>query len=206
MAVSNNPGKPERRQAIIAAAQEAFDAHGYAATTVDEVAAKAGISKGNIYNYFRSKEDLFEQVFVNVVTAMEADALQIFSEPVPAVEKLERFLDYRCESMEDCKRIGRLVLEFWATAAREQWGHLGTMLREMYDRWRQRVADILTEGVAQGEFNPGLNPPLSAALIVALLDGIEVEALLGFGAELDEQYRSTLKEAVLAALRTGKKE
>ena len=68
--MSNNPGKPDRRQAIIAAAQEAFDAHGYAATTIDEVAAKAGISKGNIYNYFRSKEELFEQVFVNVVCRM----------------------------------------------------------------------------------------------------------------------------------------
>ena len=195
-----------RRQAIIVAAEEAFDAHGYAATTVDEVAAKAGISKGNIYNYFRSKEDLFEQVFADVVSKLEADALQIFEEPLPAAEKLKRLIDYRFSNMGACKRIGRLVLEFWATAAREQWGRLATTLREMYDRWREQVASILAEGVAQGEFSSEVSSPIAAALIVALLDGIEVEALLGFGADLDDQYRSTLKEAVLAALTAGKKE
>ena len=204
--MSNDPDKPDRRQAIIAAAQEAFNAHGYAATTVDEVAAKAGISKGSIYNYFRSKEELFEQVFISVTMVLEANVLEILEGALGPSEKLKRLLDHHCESMEDCKRIGRLLLEFWATAAREQWGRLATTLRAMYDRWRQKVADILAEGVAQGEFSPEVNSPLAAALIVALLDGIEVEAMLGVGAQLDEQYRSTLKKAVLAALTAGKKE
>ena len=199
-------GLRNRRQAIIAAAAEAFNAHGYAATTVDEVATKARISKGNIYNYFRSKEDLFEQVFASVVGGLEADALRVLSEPIPAVEKIKRLLDHRCTNMEDCKPIGRLVLEFWATAAREQRGRLATTLREMYDRWRDRVASILAEGIAQGEFSSEVNSPLAAALIVALLDGIEVESLLGFGINLDDQYRSTLKEAVLTALTVEKKQ
>lgn len=198
--------EPNRRQAIIAAAEEVFDAHGYAATTVEQVAAKAGISKGNIYNYFRSKEDLFEQVFVNVVASLEADALQIFREKLPATEKLKRLLDYRFSNMENCKHIGRLLLEFWATAAREQWGSLATTLRQMYDRWREEVTSVLAEGVAQGEFSSEANSPIAAALIVALLDGVEVESLLGFGANLDDQYRSTLKEAVLAALSVGKRQ
>ena len=198
--------EPNRRQAIIAAAEEVFDAHGYAATTVEQVAAKAGISKGNIYNYFRSKEDLFEQVFVNVVASLEADALQIFREKLPATEKLKRLLDYRFSNMENCKHIGRLLLEFWATAAREQWGSLATTLRQMYDRWREEVTSVLAEGVAQGEFSSEANSPIAAALIVALLDGVEVESLLGFGVNLDEQYRSTLKEAVLAALSVGKRQ
>ena len=194
-----------RRGAIIAAAAEAFDAHGYAATTVDEVAAKAGISKGSIYNYFRSKEELFEQVFLAVVSGLEADALQIFREPFPASEKLTRLLDFRCESMDQSKGVGRLVLEFWATAAREQRGQLATTLRGMYDRWREQVAGVLSEGVAQGEFRSEVNLPLAAALIVALLDGIEVQSLLGFGPELDEEYRSTLRKAVTAALMVEKK-
>ena len=195
-----------RREAIIAAAEAAFDAHGYAATTVDEVAVKAGISKGNIYNYFHSKEDLFEQVFVTVVAGLEADVLQIFGGPLPASEKLKRLLDHRCESMEDSVRVGRLVLEFWATAAREQRGQLATTLRQMYGRWREQVANVLTEGMAQGEFTSKLDTPLAAALIVALLDGIELQSILGFGATLDDQFRSTLKKAVMAALMVDKKE
>ena len=173
---------------------------------MEEVAVKAGISKGNIYNYFRSKEDFFEQFFVTVVAALEADVLQILSGPLPASEKLKWLLDHRCESMEDSKRVGRLVLEFWATAAREQRGQLATTLRQMYARWREQVANVLTEGIAQGEFTSKFDPPLAAVLIMALLDGIEVQSILGFGATLDDQFRSTLKQAVIAALMADTKE
>ena len=193
-----------RRGAIIAAAAEAFGAHGYAATTMDEVATRAGISKGNVYNYFRSKEDLFEQVFVDVVTGMETGVLHVLGEPLPASEKLKRLLDYRCETMEDSQRIGRLLLEFWATAAREQWGRLATTLRQMYDRWRENITSVIAEGIGQGEFRPEVSSPAAAGLIVALLDGIEVESLLGFGVNLDEEYRSTLKKTVLVALMASK--
>ena len=189
-----------RREAIIAAAAQAFDAHGYAATTIEQVAANAGISKGNIYNYFHSKEELFEQVFVSVVADMETDALQIFKEPFSAADKLKRLIDYRCSTMEQSQLIGRLVLEFWATAAREQRGQLATTLRQMYDRWHEQVAAVVVQGIDRGEFRPEVNPALAAVVIVALLDGIEVQSLLGFGPELDQNYRSTLEKAVMAAL------
>ena len=198
-------GTGNRREAIIAAAAQAFDAHGYAATTVDEVAAKAGISKGNVYNYFRSKEELFEQVFVAVVAGFQTDVLKILEEPMPAGEKLKRLLEYHSTSMEDSNRIGRLVLEFWATAAREQRGQLAVTLREMYDRWREQVAGVVAEGVSEGEFRSEIEPALAAALIAALLDGIQVQSILGFGAELNEQYRNTLEKAVMAALIVDKK-
>jgi AcrR family transcriptional regulator len=48
-----------RRRAIIAVAREVFLTRGYAATSMSEIAAKLGGSKGTLYNYFRSKEELF---------------------------------------------------------------------------------------------------------------------------------------------------
>ena len=48
-----------KRRAILDVAREAFQAHGYAATSMSEIAAKLGGSKGTLYNYFRSKEELF---------------------------------------------------------------------------------------------------------------------------------------------------
>ena len=81
---------PDRRGAILDAAEAVFASHGFAATTIDAVAAKAGIAKGSIYNYFPSKEALFEQVFVNAVSRLEADALRILAEPISASERLSR--------------------------------------------------------------------------------------------------------------------
>ena len=126
----------DRKEAILAAAEAVFAANGYAATTMDAVASKAGIAKGSLYNYFQSKEALFEEVFTKAVSILEADALRILAEPISASERLSRFLDYRCERLEDSSQIGRLVLEFWATAAREQQGALATTLRVPYSKMR----------------------------------------------------------------------
>jgi AcrR family transcriptional regulator len=54
--------KDERREAIISIAHEAFLSNGYSATSMSAIAAKLGGSKGTLYNYFGSKEDLFGAV------------------------------------------------------------------------------------------------------------------------------------------------
>src|SRR6185312_1175450 len=48
-----------RREAILGIAQEVFSAEGYAAASMSHIAAKLGGSKGTLYNYFKSKEELF---------------------------------------------------------------------------------------------------------------------------------------------------
>ena len=52
----------ERQQLILDTAQKLFSEKGYAATGLREIAEKAGISIGNIYNYFKNKEELFHRL------------------------------------------------------------------------------------------------------------------------------------------------
>ena len=58
--------KDERRQAMLAAALEVFVEKGFAAARMDDIARAASLSKGTVYLYFPSKEDLFEAVLRNV--------------------------------------------------------------------------------------------------------------------------------------------
>lgn len=53
----------DRRQNIINAAKQLFSEKGYAATGLREIAEKAGVSLGNIYNYFKNKEEIFCSIF-----------------------------------------------------------------------------------------------------------------------------------------------
>ena len=55
-------GKDDRRDAIVAIAKEVFAANGYAGTSMSNIAARLGGSKGTLYSYFKSKEELFEAV------------------------------------------------------------------------------------------------------------------------------------------------
>src|SRR6266699_548547 len=52
----------ERRQAILDAALDELAARGFAATRLDDVAARAGVAKGTIYLHFRDKESLFQEL------------------------------------------------------------------------------------------------------------------------------------------------
>ncbi len=71
--------KEDRPQEITAAAFAAFAEKGFTATKVEEVARRAGVSKGLLYLYFKTKEELFKAVIRNVVT--------------PRVDELTRTLD-----------------------------------------------------------------------------------------------------------------
>ena len=67
--------KEARPAEITRAAMEAFAEHGYAATRVDDVAKRAGVSKGLLYLYFKTKEELFKAVIRSVVVP-RIDALK----------------------------------------------------------------------------------------------------------------------------------
>ena len=58
-AETTRPGKDERRDAIVAIAKQIFLEQGYAGTSMSEIAARVGGSKATLYNYFKSKEELF---------------------------------------------------------------------------------------------------------------------------------------------------
>ncbi len=190
-----------RRREILTAAEKVFEAHGYAAATVDAVAEEAGVAKGSVYNYFENKRDLFTQVFTEVIASEEAATDTVLSEEMTAAEKLDRLLDQWFGRLEHYRKIGRLILEFWATAAREQQdGDMGSWFSDMYSRWRATVANIIIEGLESGEFNRAVDPSVAAALIVAVLDGVVVQVILGMGLKLDEELITALKRSIFAAL------
>ncbi len=68
--------KQDRPEEITAAALSAFAENGYAATRVEEVAKRAGVSKGLLYLYFKTKEELFKAVIRSVVIP-RVDALEL---------------------------------------------------------------------------------------------------------------------------------
>jgi TetR/AcrR family transcriptional regulator, mexJK operon transcriptional repressor len=70
-----------RRRAILDVASEVFLAQGYAATSMSEIAAKLGGSKGTLYNYFRSKEELFSAF---IVDTCQGPAMTYF-DPLPPI-------------------------------------------------------------------------------------------------------------------------
>src|ERR1700760_2412102 len=87
--------KDARPGEIVAAALATFADRGYAATKLEDVAAAAGISKGTIYLYFSTKEDLFRAVVRQAVLPNLAAAEEQFASHTGSCAELLRLLAQR---------------------------------------------------------------------------------------------------------------
>jgi len=63
------------RAAILSAAADLFGSHGFAATSVDQIATAAGVAKGAIYHHFPTKEAVFEAVFEDASERLARDVM-----------------------------------------------------------------------------------------------------------------------------------
>ena len=176
---------------------------GYAATTMEAVAEKAGISKGSIYNYFQNKKDLFKSVFLRSVTELEAQSRHILESKKPAVQRIDDLIEFWFNRLSYHKHIGQLVLECWATAARQdEAGDLAVMPKDQFGVWRDQLSAVLRQGVEAGEFGQ-VNPAVASSLMLAILNGVEVQLMLDVGLVVDVEFIEALKRAIVSALRAG---
>ena len=175
--------------------------NGYAGATIDQVAADAGISKGSIYNYFQGKQDLFTQLFLQGMAEGEAQTDELVHQSMDAHQKLGQLLDMWFERFAHYQKMGRLVLEFWVTAAGEdQQGPFTIAMQGLYDRYLQRVTEIIQQGIDAGEFIAKYGPQTAAALIMSIVDGIGLQAQLGVQKRLNDEYLAALKQGIFNAL------
>ncbi|MER7705244.1 TetR/AcrR family transcriptional regulator [Kitasatospora sp. NPDC097605] len=104
-------GMPEKRVAITRAARTVFGREGFTRTSVDAIAAEAGVSKRTIYNHFADKEQLFQSVVLEGATAVAATQARI------ADRHLRKIVDLRTDLVDfGLERVDSLTTfaEHWA--------------------------------------------------------------------------------------------
>jgi AcrR family transcriptional regulator len=155
----------ERPRQILAAAMAIFAEHGIAAAKLEDIAARAGVSKGTIYLYFQSKEDLFREVVRQTVVPLIAQADEIPSDG-PASGQLTRYLahQWECLGLDGADGWVRLVL-----LELHKFPDLAEFYQaEVIERSQRVLGDILRRGVKSGEFR-AFDPPAACAIIKAII-------------------------------------
>ncbi|HEY2482135.1 MAG TPA: TetR/AcrR family transcriptional regulator [Caulobacteraceae bacterium] len=142
--------KDQRRDAILAVAAEVFREEGYQAASMSTIAARLGGSKGTLYNYFDSKEALFEAHIRESCGRIAADILD-FADDEPVAEVLqrlgERFLD-QILSDQSVRMFQIVVAEARRTP---ELAHL--FFESGPQVGRERVGRYLEEARARGEID-----------------------------------------------------
>ena len=167
--------------AIRAAALDVFSAKGFAAARIDDVAAAAGIAKGTVYLYFKSKDELLEAIVAATIGATLAQVEQaVAAATLPALEKLRLMSGVVIAAIgdEDRRRVLHLVLSEGARfPAIAEYYH-----REIISRGMRLIRTIIAQGIAAGEFQSDelarfpqifIAPALVSAIWALVFDRIE---------------------------------
>lgn len=163
--------KEARPGEIVAAAFAVFAEKGFAAARLDEIAARAGVSKGALYLYFETKEELFHAVVRDAV-APNVAALRAFAEGFEgAFADLARLLVPRAAALIAASRAGRVVKMVVGESRN---------FPSLAQHWRDEVVEptlgvlcgLIERAQARGELRPG-DPRLHAfSLMGPLLMGV----------------------------------
>jgi AcrR family transcriptional regulator len=158
----------ERRSQIIESAIKVFARQGFAASRMDDVATESGLSKGLIYWYFKSKEEIIIAI-ADLLFGAEFRKMQNLSiEGRTARACLEGFLDIFLEDLRGMLKVTPVIYEFYALAFRN-----ATVRRVMQEYLRRFVAilePLVQLGMNNGEFTPGNARQITIA-IGATLEG-----------------------------------
>ena len=161
--------KEARPGEILQAALETFVERGFAAARLEEVARRAGVTRGTMYLYFPSKQALFEAVVRRSVIPGIERAEQISSDfQGDSADLLERLVRDWWERVGNSPTLGGLPKLVMAEAA--NFPDLARFYHEQVVRRGQAVlARAVTRGIQRGEFDPGVDPAIIARLAVAPL-------------------------------------
>jgi AcrR family transcriptional regulator len=142
--------KLERPNEILAAAFEEFVLTGYAATRLEDVAARAGVTKGTIYFHFQSKENVFVQMVRELSKPMRCktqDFLDCNSQE--GIEFFKSYLDFSyAQILED--RYSREIFRLLVAEATRFPGltdeHFKFVLEPVFARLRETLCDAIKSG------------------------------------------------------------
>lgn len=189
----------ERRAQITQAALACFTRKGYNNTTMDDVAVASGLSKGALYWYFKSKDDLFKSAILSFFEgSFGSEAITALEQLPTAADRLRMLAQAMAGLTEQAEGLFNLFLEFWASSSRRE--EAAQLWAGILVRYEGAVAGIIEEGVRNGEFKPVDAAGLVWAMMAAY-DGLAAYVMLMPDLDLkqvSEAFVETLLSGLLA--------
>ena len=185
--------KAEVKEKIVQAAIESFTQTGFDRTKMEDIAKRLGLSKGTIYLYFKSKEDLFLAICEYNIQKGDNEDAGLFIRKENVVSDAEQIYDNirRREQGND-----RVMLEMVAESARNP--KLRKAMYELHVKVHEHVMEGVKNKIEQGFLRKDVDAISLAIALVALYDGLAVNRMLGIGDAANKRAWVTMIKAMIA--------
>jgi AcrR family transcriptional regulator len=160
--------KLTQRQEMLAAALDLFSEKGYHNVSMQEVAQKAEFAVGTLYKFFRSKEDLYKALLVEMAGTFD-DALRIAIEgPGPEVGKLRNYVRVKGELFRSNASMIRLYFSETQGANFNMNAGLDSEVRERHGNFLKKLAAVFESGMKRKQFRRIADPHSLAVALASI--------------------------------------
>ncbi|MED1408465.1 MULTISPECIES: TetR/AcrR family transcriptional regulator [Bacillus] len=156
----------ERRNEILETAEKLFVTKGYTKTTVNDILKEIGIAKGTFYYYFKSKEEVMDEIIMRIIKADVTKAKAIASNPnIPVLDKLFQILMEQSPKSGDIKE--KMIEQFHQPNNAEM--HQKSLVQSII-----HLSPVLTEVLKQGIDEKIFSTPYPQETIELLISSAQV--------------------------------
>jgi AcrR family transcriptional regulator len=144
--------KKDRKESVFEAAVHCFNENGYYETTIDTIAAEAKISKGGIYYHFRSKKELFLELFRYRVNKYFNYLKTYTSDIADPEERLRLFINEAGNIQKENSDFFKFCIEFLSMGVRDT--EIRDIMTAFYKESVGTFRAIIEEGIQSGKLKP----------------------------------------------------
>jgi AcrR family transcriptional regulator len=198
---STNDTSPTPERRILDAALDTIAENKISGTRMRHIAAKAGMSQGNLHYYFPTKADLFSALLDDMLASFVGERERDVTDETLAPERaLEVFFLQERKILKQRSKIMNVFFDFWVQGTRDP--AIREQIRVMYQAWREDMERVVQRGVKMGDYDPtrALQVP---ALMVAIMDGGALQYLIQRETFDLEGYLTSAYEMILRFLIEG---
>jgi len=190
--------KEQRKMAILKAAQQLFFKKGYQSVSVESIARKAQISKGTVYLYFNSKEEIYAQILLYDIEKFNKEVSDIIDKGESAADVLRKFSDVYVNFFLNDRELFRILMTFMLQADHLNFSEeMNNHMIRTTNKSVEVVNMILKRGFETGEFCNRKYFIKGRNVVWGLLNGvISLHLFTGKESTRKDRIRYDVKEAL----------
>lgn len=189
--------KEEIRGRILQSAVECFSKNGFDKTRMDEISLSAEVSKGTLYNYFDSKEELFHALCEDSLALLKIQLDKLFTNSKhDLISNAELFY----ENFQKIRKEGTAKVFFEALSESTRNAKLQKILSKHRSQIFKLVENYLQLQIDKGFLKKDSNPEYIAPGLVSLFDGISAGVLLGVPEDFNKKVWAVTIRTILSTL------
>ena len=191
-----------RKEQIMSAALSVVVAKGYDQSRMDDIVEKSQLSKGAIYWYYKSKEEVYLSLVDYWFLQYSSGVVDTLQQQESASDQLKALFDFFIEQFDKNPTTFKLLVEFWRLAGLNP--DFNAKLQQIYSDFLEYIIEIIKVGVANGEFK-NVEPRITALSILINIEGINWFTLFDKSGVEAHEYIDTISNFILNGLKKKRK-